>query len=152
MAIAYPLVNGEYPDFASITMDIAGSRIPVGLDELNFEDGLEPGEVRGNASQLIGTTRGEYSASADFSCPLPQMQGITALLAARGGVYSTRFNIVINIKRGSILDTVEILGARLKKSSDAHQQGSDALKRKAELHVMGIIRNGELPYPEFKRP
>lgn len=151
-AIQYPFTNGEYPDFSSITMDIAGTRMPVGLDELNFEDGLEPGEVKGNSSQVIGTTRGEYTSSADFSCPVPQMQSITALLAQRGGVYSTRFNIVINMKRGGIIDTVELLGCRIKKISDAHQQGTDALKRKAELHVLGLIRNGELPYPEFKRP
>ena len=150
--VNYPLTNGEYPDFASITMDLMGTRVPVGLDELNFEDGLEPGDVRGNSSQVIGTTLGEYSATADFSCPIPQMQTITAMLAAKGGVYSTRFNVVVNMRRGSIIDTVELLGCRLKKVSDSHQQGTDALKRKAELHVLGIIRNGEKPYPEFKRP
>lgn len=151
--VSYPFVNGDYPDFASITIDIAGTAIPVGLDELNFEDGREPGDVRGNSAQVIGTTPGEYSATADFSCPLPQMDTICSLLAARpGGVYGSRFNMVVKVKRGSIVQTYEILGARLKKLTDSHQQGSDALKQKAELHVLGIVRNGRPPYPEFKRP
>lgn len=152
-AIDYPLVNGDYPDFASIALDIAGTNVPVGLDELNFEDGREPGEVRGNSSQVIGTTAGEYSATADFSCPIPQMDTICGLLASRpGGIYGSRFNVVVKIRRGSIVETNELLGCRLKKLTDSHQQGSDALKRKAELHVLGIIRNGRPPYPEFRRP
>lgn len=151
--IDYPKVNGEYPDFASVNMDIAGSRVPLGLDELNFEDGREPGDVRGNSSQSLGTTPGEYNASGDFSCPIPQMEGIERLLATRpGGVYGARFDIVVNVKRGSLVLTYELLGCKLKKLSDAHQQGADALKRKAELYVSGIIRDGRPPYPEFKRP
>lgn len=151
--IDWPNVNGEYPDFASILLDIAGSRVPVGLDELNFEDGREPGEVRGNSSQDLGTTPGEYKATGDFSCPVPQMEGIERLLASRpGGVFGTRFDIAVTIRRGSVVLTYELLGCKLKKLGDSHQQGSDALKRKAELYVGGIIRDGRPPYPEFKRP
>lgn len=148
----YPLTNGEYPDFASISLDFGGFRLPGGLEELNFEDGLEPGEVRGNSSQLIGTTVGTYSALADFSAFVPQMNEIRDALARRGGLYLARFNITAIIERNGFTSTVEILGCRIKKISAAHKSGNEALIEKAELHVLGIVRDGVLPYPGFRKP
>lgn len=150
--LRYPLTNGEYPDFASITLDLGGFKIPGGIEELNYEDGLEPGEVRGNSAQLIGTTVGTYAATADFSCFVPQMDEIRSVLTRRGGLYVARFNITAIIERGSITSTVEILGCRVKKISGAFKSGNEALMQKAELHVLGIVTNGQLPYPGFKKP
>jgi hypothetical protein len=150
--LRYPLTNGEYPDFAAITLDFTGFKMPGGLEELNYEDGLEPGEVRGNSAQLIGTTVGTYSASADFSCFVPQMQEIRTLLQRRGGLYTARFNITAIVERGSITSTVEILGCRMKKISAAFKSGNEGLMQKAELHVLGIVTDGVLPYPGFKKP
>lgn len=153
MAMQYPYVNGEYYDFASCSFDIAGTKFPGGLEEINYEDGLEPGEVRGNSAQLIGTTLGTYSASADFSAYLPQMAEFRATLVRKyGSIYAARFNVTIVLERNSLTSTVEILGARVKKISAAHKSGNDALMEKAELHVLGIVRDGVLPYPGFRKP
>lgn len=153
MPLQYPLINGEYYDFASCSFDIAGTRFPGGLEEINYEDGLDPGEVRGNSTQLIGTTLGTYTASADFSAYLPQMDEFRSVLVRKyGNVYAARFNITLVLERNSLTSTVEILGVRVKKISAAHKSGNDALMEKAELHVLGIIRNGVLPYPGFKKP
>lgn len=153
MAIQYPLVNGEYPDFASITFDFSGSKMPGGLEEVNYDDGMEPGEVRGNSAQLIGTTAGTYNATGDFSAYLPQMDELRGMLIRKyGGLYTARFNMTLVIERGSITSTVELLGVRIKKFSAAHKSGNDALMEKAELHVLGIMRNGIPPFPGFKKP
>jgi len=150
--IRYPLVNGEYPDFAALALDFTGFRLPGGLEELNFEDGLEPGEIRGNSMQLIGRTPGTYKATADFSCFVPQMDEVCAILDRRGGLYVATANITAIVERGSITSTVEILGCRVKKLSAAFKSGNEGLMQKAELHVLGIVRNGKLPYPGFKKP
>ncbi|UAW08055.1 hypothetical protein [Myxococcus phage Mx4 ts27htf-1hrm-1] len=152
MAIPYPLTNGVYPDFASITMLVAGERIPIGLTEINYEDNLEPGEVRGNSAQLIGRTLGQYSATADFTCFKPQMAEVLSVLQRRGGIYQVSFNLVVSYERAATLHTDEVLGCRIQTLSDGHSEGTDGLTQQATLHTMGIVRDGRLPYAGFRKP
>lgn len=150
--LPWPLVNGEYPSFCSIVAVILGERFPIGLTAVNYEDNLEPGEVRGNSAQLIGRTLGDYSATASFSAFKPQMSDILAILARRGGIYQVSFNLIINIERAATLHTDEVLGCRIQTLTDDHSEGTDALVQQATLHTMGIVRDNRLPYAGFRKP
>ena len=94
-------------------------------------------------SASISRTSGEANSSG---------QSTAMASLSQQGIHCTRFNVTIHMRRGGETHTVELFGCRIKKLSDAHQQGTDALKRKAELHVMGIVRDNQPPYPEFRRP
>ena len=58
----YPLINGNKYDWSSIEIDLGDAGIFTGVKELTFTHSLEPGEVRGTRAELLGRTRGEYSA------------------------------------------------------------------------------------------
>jgi hypothetical protein len=41
--------------------------------------------------------------------------------------------------------TEKVVGCRIKKADDAHQEGEEALKVKVDLHALYIVRNGQRP-------
>lgn len=146
-----PLINGNRYSFASIELRLLGQRY-YGVKSINYSDSLEPGEVRGTDPQLIGRTRGKYSADAsiemylrefdDFSSKLASLAASVGLPSATGYM-EVPFDVIVSYAEdGAPVITHEIIGARIKKSDHSNTEGSDAISVKNDLHVMVIVKNG----------
>lgn len=153
MPLQVPLINGEYPDWASTEIILVGKpRILGGFKAINYSHNLEPGEIRGNGSpQLIGRTLGEYKAEGDMELYLPQDK---QLLDALGdGYMAVSFDIIVayRLPNQSTPTRDEILGCRLTSGESNLTQGTDGLARKRKLHVMLLRENGRDPFPNAQR-
>lgn len=144
--IAYPTINGVRYDFSSVEINIDGTLFN-GVKEITYKQSLEPGELRGTRAQLIGRTRGKYSAEATLTMFKTEYQQLVAALSAKGlGYMETAFDIVVNhseAAEGVVTDL--IVGCRIKDDEDSGSEGSDPLVVKVSLHVMRINRNGANP-------
>lgn len=143
----YPTFNGKRHDWSSIKFDIQGARMR-GLKDLSYKHSLEPGELRGTAAQVLGRTLGTYSAEASFTCALAEYQ---ALITEMGtGYLEQEFNITAKyaVAKGDPINTVEILGCRIKSADNSHSQSNEPLMVKVELSVMLIRENGINPMLE----
>lgn len=144
--IPYPLINGNRFDFSSVELRLGNpSTLFVGgVKEVTYSDSLEPGELRGNHAQLIGRTRGQYSAEASLTMFKQEFQQLVALLGA--GYMEVSFDTVVSFsEQGSAVITDVLSGCRIKKAEDSGSEGGDPLTVKVDLHVMALIRNGVPP-------
>jgi len=149
-AMLYPLINGNRSDFSSATIDIAGDKFN-GIKSLNYKQTLEPGLVRGNRAQVLGTTRGKHDAEGNVELYLAEYQALllklSALGAGRFGFMEVKFNITAGYAEGP-LDLIvndQLIGCRIKSVDRTNAEGSDALTVKVDLHIMYIIENGLMP-------
>lgn len=144
--IQYPLINGNRFDFSSVEV-VAESVLFGGVKEITYTDSLEPGELRGNRSQLIGRTRGKYAVEASLTMFKSEFQQLITLLGSKGvGYMEVAFTVVVSHSEpGNDVVTDTLLGCRIKKAEDQKQEGGEPLTVKAELHVMRLDRNGVTP-------
>jgi len=154
--INYPDINGIRYDFSSIEFGVSPIFAPiVGIQAINYEDTLDPGEIRGTSPQVIGRTRGKYDAKADIVCYVAERELIFAAVAALAttsliGYREQPFDITVSYSdylQPNIVDN--IVGNRIKKPSSAHKTGQEGLMTKIELHTMYILWNGRNPYLKF---
>jgi hypothetical protein len=152
--LQYPQINGVRYEWTSITFAANGQPI-VGIQELNYDHELKPGEVYGTLAQKIGATRGQYKATASFTILELEYQAlITALCALNGtpgsGYLEVRFDIQVQKQDGvgsyqGPLITDLLRGCKLVKPSAAYKKGPDELVRKCDLDLFYIVENGQLP-------
>jgi hypothetical protein len=141
MALTIPLVNGCRHSFASIEIAFDGV-VFTGFKEISYNDGLEPGAVRGTSVQKIGRTKGDLTPEASLTCYTEEWKEI---LAKFGNGFGERvFTIVVAYRENDDADLVTdtIQGCRIKKVERSHSQGTDALEVKLELDVMKILWDG----------
>jgi hypothetical protein len=143
MPLLYPLIRGHRFDFSSAEINVDGQLVH-GIKALNYSHALEPGELRGNRSPLIGRTRGEYSAEGSIEMYLAEFQVLITLLSAGGrGYMETSFNIVAAYNElGGDLITDELIGCRLTNADKSYSEGNDGLSVSCDLHIMEIRENG----------
>lgn len=138
------ILNGVYHDHTSLQIFIDGQET-VGIPELNYSDGLDPGEVRGTRSQVLGFTRGQYATEGDVT--LYKRQYVSLITRFGDGFLEHDFPIVISYRNddngGLITDT--LAGVRLKKPSNASSEGNDPIKVKIDLRITYILWNGKNP-------
>lgn len=60
--LSYPDITGVRFDASSVELRLNGKRY-IGVQEAEYEQTLDPGEVRGFSSQILGYTRGVQKAS-----------------------------------------------------------------------------------------
>lgn len=139
----YPLINGHRYSYASIEADINGKKF-YGHKEISYNQELEPGEVRGAHSQLLGRTKGDLKAEASLTTYLEEWQ---ELLEALGdGYMETPFDIIVSYaEEGRPTVTDKLRGCRIKRVEESHSQGTDALTVKLDLHVLWIEFDGRKP-------
>jgi len=80
MALPYPLSIGNRFDSSSVELKINGKRY-IGALRGNYEQTLEPGEVRGLSAQILGYTRGLQKCSGSFMMLREEFQDLTVDLA-----------------------------------------------------------------------
>ena len=147
-----PLLNGVRTDHSSTILYLDG--IPYKFPSINYSDGLEPGEVRGNQTQVMAITRGTYKASGSFELWKAESDVFNANLIQhypRVGFYEINFPIVLQYKAEAQTGntTVAMPSVRIKQMDNSSQQGSEAHKVKYDLYVFGILRNGIPPVSDF---
>lgn len=144
--LQYPLINGLRYDWSSAEITINGIRFTA-IKALNYKPSLDPGEVRGNRAQLLGRTRGKYSAEGSLELYLSEWDQLTTALVADGsGIYEKSFDIVASFSEATIgVVTDTLVGCRLKTGDRSNQEGNEPLVVKADLHIMYILENGKAP-------
>jgi hypothetical protein len=132
--------------FASVRVWFNGQPYPnIAFRSINYEVGLEPGEVRGTDSHLIGMTRGVHTVTADAEIYRLAWEPLKRLLGAGGIGYGENFfNIVVQYREQVtvpiVTDTLE--NYRITKASFSNQQGSDPSTVKLSLKGMDTQENG----------
>jgi len=139
------VINGNIYSYSSITIAINGiSRTAV--TEISYSDSLEPGELHGTSSYMVGRTRGPYKAEASFTMAKLDFETVKRDLIALGlGGYGEAPFVITVVYRepGSALITDTIEGCRIMKEENSHSSGSgDALVTKVDLSVYRISWNG----------
>lgn len=145
MPVSYPLVNGSRCSWADLEIKV-NRKLAQAIQEISFSSKLEPGEVRGAGTRLMGRTRGQETHEASITLLAEEWH---ELLGQLGDAFGEKpFDISISYRLGdessaAKIHTAQILGCRIKGVDDSHQQGTDATKVKLDLHPMDIIRDGK---------
>lgn len=144
------LINGEYPDYSRITLQIHNTQNFLGVKEISYSDGCEPGEARANQQQRLATSPGEYKAEGSMTMYKRHSQEMIRNLGQ--GFYAVRFNIIVvyRMEDGGPAITDTIAGVRLKKNDNSHKQGSDPLEVKWDLDVSYVLWDGIAPLREMR--
>jgi hypothetical protein len=149
MPVSGAKVNGKYPQFASIDLNINGSRY-VGIVSINYSDSNERSAQRGAARQVLGWTDGEYSAEADIEFLRPHFDELVEALGDR--FYDEVFPITVT--QGAdfeSLKTDELIRCKFKSRGSDNGKGTEGLTVKVGLDLDGIVWGGRLPYEGFAR-
>lgn len=149
--VDFPKINGVYPQFADIEMDIEGLDPMAGFTELNYSGKLEPGAVRGNHPQKLGTTRGEYDADGSVTMLRPWFDQMVTTLG--DGWMERRFNmnVTIRVDDSTPIVTDNLLRVRFKGHSNDGSKGSDPLMVKLDLDIELVCVAGKLPFFSARR-
>lgn len=141
--IQYPDINGTRYGFSSITTSF-GSTITFGLKDIDYSNGLEPGEVRGTASYKLGRTRGELKSEA--SCTMYKLEFLQMIRAMGDGYMEVVQDIYVSYADdGQPTTTDTIVGARIKKHADAPKQGSEPATVKVDFDIFWVEEDGNVP-------
>jgi len=154
----YYTVNGVRYQFASLEMNfgIAGFGSPVlGLQSVDYDQELEPGELRGTSPAVLALTTGKYSCSAKLKLPKAEGTYLEQQLALAGAANPDPLTGIIpgfgQIQWTATLGYYDIgcpfqsdvwYGARIKKDSDSHKVAPDPLYMDFEIYLMALSRNG----------
>lgn len=146
---AYPLINGNRHDWASIQLELAGLKKTAGMRALNYKHTLEYEHVMAGGSQPVGDTLGTYSAEAGFEMLLVDYQHLIQTLG--NGYGAVHFNVLVKYakKKGDPILVDELRGCRIKGEDRSHSQGNGALVVKVDLGVQLLIVNGVQMVPDM---
>ena len=145
----YPLVNGVRYSFASIELVVAGKRI-LGAKEIAYTETLEPGEIRGTSSQILGRTAGDYSVEG--SCTLYREEWDDLLDTLGEGYLRKSFDVTVTYAdEGAPTKTDNLVGCRIKSVEQSNSQGTDGLEVQLQLHVMYLLRDERAGIPNLRK-
>jgi hypothetical protein len=135
------LINGNRFQFSNIELDAQGFRFK-GFTEINYQDSLEIGDVRGASQIALGETEGEYSAEGSATVFRREFDQLTARLGDGYGMI--RFPITITYANpGEATTTDRLPAVRIAGVENGHSQGTDALTMQITLKILAPIeRNG----------
>jgi hypothetical protein len=145
MPLQYPLINGNAFDFSSVEITIQGAKF-FGVKAISYKATLDPGIVRGNRAQVIGTTRGKYDAEGSIELYKLEFNEIVRVLSLLGfGFMEARFNIDVAFAEGANVAVDRLRTVRLKSHEDTLQEGNDPATVRCDLHIMYLQPNGADP-------
>lgn len=148
-----PLLNGVRTDASSTLLSLDG--LYYKFPSINYEDGLEPGEVRGNQTQVMAYTRGIYKATGSFELYKSESDNFNFNLINNHlgtAFYEIQFQIVLQYKaetNSTSISVVSMPGVRINKMTNSSSQGSEAHKVKYDLTVPIIVRDGVFPTSDY---
>jgi hypothetical protein len=138
---SYPLINGLKYDYSSIEIDIGDIGIFTGVKEISFTHSLEPGEVRGTRAELIGRTRGEYSAEGSM---VVYSEEYAEIIKALGdGFMEKAFSITITYSDTNVpVQVNRLIGCRITNMEGGGSQGTDPLEVSLDLSIFRVETGG----------
>ncbi len=148
-SVALPLINGVHFDYSSVRVSFDGGEPEIHVLEISYKDALEPGEVRGTSARVTGRTRGQYKPEASFT--MTKAAWAEFCIGLGIGYMEKVFEIFVNYAELGLPVVPDIIsGCRIKNVDESHSDGNaDALKVKVDLHVMHIVRAGNVPLLEI---
>lgn len=149
MSAPIPLINGVHFDYSSIRISFDGGEPEIHVLEISYKDSLEPGEVRGTSARVTGRTRGQYKPEASFTMTKAAWAEFCTYLGL--GYMEKVFEVFVNYAELGLPVIPDIIsGCRIKAIDESYSDGNaDPLKVKVDLHVMHIVRNGNVPLLEI---
>lgn len=145
----YPLVNGVRYSFASIELSVAG-KVILGAKEIAYTETLEPGELRGTSSQLLGRTAGDYSVEGSMTLYREEFDDLLGTLGE--GYLRKVFDVTITYAdEGAPTKTDKLVGCRIKSVEQSNSQGTDGLEVQLQLHVMYLVRDERAGIPNLRK-
>jgi hypothetical protein len=137
----YPLVNGKRYDFSSITLQLPNGKM-LGFKEVTYSVKLEPGEVRGAHPQILGRTRGNYTAEGSLTVFRQEADEIRTALG--DGYMEKEFDITVTYGEDGQPTVTDILKAcRIVNDDASRSQGQDPLEEKLDLSILSVRKNGK---------
>lgn len=140
-------INFGIPGFTSPTL---------GLQSVDYDDELTPGELRGTSPAVLAFTTGKYNATAKMKLPkseatflvqslnnfaLANPDPLTGLVMGYGQI---QWNATLNYYDvGQSLNSDQWFGTRIKKMTDSSKVGPDPLYVDFELALLALSRNGD---------
>lgn len=141
--VNYPDINGNRYGWSSIEIGVAGN-ITLGVKDINYENALEPGEVRGTKSYKLGRTRGELKSTASLT--MYKLEWLQMIRNFGPGYMEYVFDVTVSYAdTGQPTTTDIIVGCRIKKHADEPKQGSEPATVKIDLDVFYVEEDGMAP-------
>lgn len=155
---SYYAINQTRYQHASLEINfgIPGFGQPtLGLQSVDYDETLEPGELRGTSPLVLAITTGKYSVSAKLKLPKAEGEFLIqqlALVAAQNpdpttglvaGYGQWQWGATLNYYDiGQPLNTDQWFGTRVKKATNSSKIGQEALYMDFELYLMALSHNG----------
>ncbi|GGR00301.1 hypothetical protein [Deinococcus ruber] len=137
-------------DTANVRRGFASIKITIGTTEvivksISYGDGMDRGDIEGNARMSLGVSEGMYKA--DEATADLYMDDFDALMdAMKDGYYEDSFEVVVVIGEGAGKTRTDTLkGCRMTKRAASDQSGPDALTRSVSFKPLYITVNGIAP-------
>lgn len=111
------------------------------ITEVGYDDEVEPGELRGTSSEILGRTRGEYKPSGKLKMSKKAHNELIAVMGP--GFFLKPVTLVVAYEEpelGLIVDTLQY--CRIKKNSGSSSKGSDPNEVECDLAPIKILWNG----------
>jgi hypothetical protein len=147
--LTQPFINGYRHDYSCIEQLIDGAAVTGrAISSISYDDGVNRGDVRGGARVSLGSTPGDYKATAEFELPKLELAKFLRVVTRNGsrGIYDVTFELTVSYAAlGSPLQVDQIIGCRIDKVSENHAKGADGLVAKVTLNPHVIIRDGINP-------
>lgn len=143
MAIDLPTINGIAWDFTCLDFEANLNNLSLYLQDLTYETGLEPGEVRGARSKLITSTRGIQKDTGSFT--LTQAAGRAFIQDLGPGYGLIYFNVSIELDDGKgNTASDQLLKCRIKKATPTPGKVNsvDVAVMKFDLFVSDVTLDG----------
>lgn len=141
------LYNGNLYSATSAEVDVDGKRF-FAVTSLTLDDELTPEDQYGFGAVAVGRTKGQYKASGELEMMEHEANLLIARLQAKAGAGrgygEVSFNISANLEESTLgVSTIDVVGARVTKVSDALASGPAGLRKKFTLSIIKPIkRNG----------
>ena len=137
----YPLINGNKYDWSSVELDIGDAGIFTGVKEITFTHSLEPGVVRGTRAEMIGRTRGEYTAEGSMVVYAEEYSEIITALG--DGYMEASFSITITYSDTNVpVQVNRLIGCRITNVEGGGSQGTDPLEVSLDLSIFRVETGG----------
>ena len=137
----YPLINGNKYDWSSVELDIGDAGIFTGVKEITFTHSLEPGVVRGTRAEMIGRTRGEYTAEGSMVVYAEEYSEIITALG--DGYMEASFSITSTYSDTNVpVQVNRLIGCRITNVEGGGSQGTDPLEVSLDLSIFRVETGG----------
>lgn len=135
--IANPLINGRRFSWASLELSIDDTIIP-GVLSIDYDDGSEPGIVRGTDSVALGKTAGQHKVTCSMKMLRSEFENLKNEKLGGVGFMKRDFGIVVTYfeeSLGVIADRIEGLNISNVKAANSDSTDASAV----ELTLMTIV-------------